>query len=294
VSRERASSFAGAGGVEIFWQAWLADGDPDALVVIAHGAGEHSDRYEHVARRLVSEGYSVYAIDHRGHGRSQGPRALIDRIDNAVADLDKLILLAGSAHSGVPLFLLGHSMGGTIAVSYALRHHRRLSGLILSGPLAALEAAPAPMRVTARVLSALAPRTPLIAVDSSLVSRDPAVVQAYQRDPLVHHGKLPVRTVAELAGAIESFPQAVGAIEVPTLIMYGTSDGLCPTDGSVMLHERIGSTDKTIKPYAGLYHEILNEPEQAQVLDDLCAWLVAHTTQVAGSMTSSENRQPLK
>jgi alpha-beta hydrolase superfamily lysophospholipase len=263
-------NFTGTGGVELYRQAWLPDSDPRAVVVIAHGAGEHSGRYEHVADRLVREGYAVHALDHRGHGRSGGPRALIDRLDNAVADLDQLIVLAGDGH---PVFLLGHSMGGTIALRYALAHQERLTGLILSGPVAALEAASPPMRIAARALSALAPRLPLIAVDASLVSRDPEVVRAYETDPLVHHGKLPARTVAELAAAVESFPDAVGAITVPTLIMYGTDDKLVPPSGSVMLGERIGAADKTVKAYDGLHHEILNEPEQQQVLDDLCAWL---------------------
>jgi acylglycerol lipase len=294
VTAQRESSFAGAGGLEIYWREWLRDGDADAVVVIAHGAGEHSGRYAHVAQRLVDEGYAVYAIEHRGHGRSHGARALIDRIGNAVADLDRLVVSAGDAHPGAPLFLLGHSMGGTIALSYALAHQQRLAGLVLSGPLAALEAVPAPMRITARTLSVLAPRTPLVAIDSSLVSRDPAVVDAYRTDPLVHHGKLPARTVVELAGAIESFPGAVGAISVPTLIMYGTDDRLCPPQGSVMLAERIGSPDKTLKAYHGLYHEILNEPERDQVLDDLCAWLSAQVAQPADAVTPSENRQPLK
>jgi alpha-beta hydrolase superfamily lysophospholipase len=294
VTAPRESSFAGAGGLEIFWRAWLGDGDPTAVVVIAHGAGEHSGRYSHVAQRLVDEGYAVYAIEHRGHGRSQGPRALIDRLDNAVADLDKLVVLAGDAHPRAPLFLLGHSMGGTIALSYALAHQQRLTGLVLSGPLAALDPVPAPMRITARTLSALAPRTPLIAIDSSLVSRDPAVVAEYRADPLVHHGKLPARTVVQLADAIEAFPEAVSAITVPTLIMYGTDDGLCPPQGSVMLSERIGSPDKTLTPYPGLYHEVLNEPEREQVLDQLCSWLAQRVAQPAGAVTPSENRQPLK
>jgi acylglycerol lipase len=290
---QRESSFAGAGGLEIFWRAWLPDGDAAAVMVIAHGAGEHSGRYAHVARRLVDEGYAVYAIEHRGHGRSQGTRALIDRLDNAVADLDKLIALAGDAHPGAPLFLLGHSMGGAIALSYTLAHQQRLAGLVLSGPLAALDPVAAPMRITAKALSVVAPRTQLIAIDSTLVSRDPAVVGEYQADPLVHHAKLPVRTVVELADAIERFPEAVPAITVPTLIMYGTEDGLCPPQGSVMLSECIGSSDKTLKAYDGLYHEILNEPEREQVLDDLCAWLAARVVQPAGAVTPSENRQPL-
>ena len=269
------SSFAGVGGVEIFRRVWLPAGEPTAVVAIAHGAGEHSGRYAHAADRLTREGHAIYAIDHRGHGRSQGPRALVDRMDNAVADLDKLIVFAGGRHPGVPLFLLGHSMGGTVAVSYALAHQDRLSGLILSGPLAAIDPVPVPTRLAATALSKLAPRAPAIAVDSSLVSRDPAVVEAYRRDPLVHHGKLPVRTVAELAAAIEAFPDRVGAIRLPTLILYGTEDGLCPPRGSEMLTERIGSTEITARSYAGLYHEILNEPEREQVLDDICAWLAA-------------------
>lgn len=285
-----ASSFAGAGGVEIFRRAWLPSGSPSAVVAIAHGAGEHSGRYAHVADRFTRQGYAVYAIDHRGHGRSQGPRALIDRMDNAVADLHRLIEFAAGRHPGVPLFLLGHSMGGTVAVSYALTHQDRLSGLILSGPLAAIDPVPAPARLAATTLSRIAPRTPAIRVDSSRVSRDPAVVENYRRDPLVHHGKLPVRTVAELAAAIEAFPHRVATIDVPTLILYGSEDGLCPPRGSEMLAQRIGSTEITARCYAGLYHEILNEPEREQVLDDICSWLAARVGAAARRSTRTGSR----
>lgn len=278
VATQPEGRFAGAAGVEIFWRAWLPIGEPRAVVVLAHGAGEHLGRYEHVAARLVSEEYAVYALDHRGHGRSDGPRALIDRVANAVTDIDQLVVRAASEHPGSSVFLLGHSMGGCLAVSYAINRQDRLQGLLLSGPLAALDAAPAPVRLIARGLSAVAPRLGVFSVDASLVSRDPEVVRAYQDDPLVHHGKLPVRTVAELGAAVDSFPGAVGAITVPTLIMYGTADQLAPPAGSVMLSERISSADKTTIPYEGLYHEIFNEPEQQRVMDDMCAWLVAHTS----------------
>jgi acylglycerol lipase len=266
----------GAGGLRIFWQSWLPEGAPRALVVVAHGASEHSERYAHVAARLGTEGYAVYALDHRGHGRSEGPRALIDRLDNAVADLDQLVVLAAGRHPGTEASLLGHSMGGAVAVRYAVLHGDRLTGLILSGPLAALEAAPAVQRVIAQIVSVVTPRLPIIAIDATRVSRDPEVVRAYTSDPLIHHGKLPARTVTELAGAIERFPEQAATITVPTLIMYGTADALCPPSGSVMLSERVGATDVTLKAYDGLYHEILNEPEQEQVLDDMCAWLAAH------------------
>jgi len=269
------SRFTGAGGVRIFWQSWLPEADPRAVVVIAHGAGEHSGRYEHVAARLVSEGCAVYAIEHRGHGRSDGPRALIDRMSNAVADLDTLVTMCATEHPGAAVFLLGHSVGGTISLRYAIDYPERLSGLILSGPLAALDAAPAAQRIVAGILSAVAPKAGLLAIEPSLISRDPAVVSAYVEDPLVHHGKLPARTVTELASAIQSLPEAVRAITIPTLIMYGTDDQLCPPRGSTMLGERIGAADKTVTPYDGLQHEILNEPEQDQVLDEMCTWLAA-------------------
>jgi lysophospholipase len=268
--------FGAAGGGAIFWQSWVDDGGgPRAVVVIVHGAGEHSDRYQHVAARLVAEGMAVYALDHRGHGRSDGPRALIDRLALAVADIDHLVTIAADAHPGLPVFMLGHSMGGLLALAYALEHQQRLAGLILSGALVALDAAPAPMRLLGRALSAVAPRLPLIGVDATLVSRDPQVVAAYQADPLVHHGKLPARTVAELVAFGVPLPGRLATITVPTLIMWGTADGLCPPRGSEMLAERIGAPDRTATPYAGLYHEILNEPERERVLGDLCAWLDA-------------------
>ena len=278
----RENDLEGVGGVRLYSQSWLPDGPPRAVVVIAHGAGEHSGRYAHVAARLVDEGYAVYALDHRGHGRSEGARAVIDRVDNAVEDLDQRIVLAASEHPGVPLFLLGHSMGGTISVRYAIAHQDRLTGLILSAPLAALEAASPATRLVARLLSAVAPRLGLFAVDPTLVSRDPDVVKAYETDPLVHHARLPARTISELAGAVDSFPEAVRAIVVPTLIMYGSGDHLVPPAGSMMLNDRIGAADTTLKTYDGLYHEILNEPEQDAVMDDMCSWLRAHVKATVG------------
>ncbi len=270
------ATFAGERGLEIYWCRWLPAGAPRSVVVIAHGAGEHSGRYRHVAARLIREGHAVYALDHRGHGRSGGKRALVDRVDYTVADLDRLVLLARERHADLPEFLLGHSMGGLIALSYTVRHQDRLAGLILSGALAALEAATPAQRAAAKVLSAVAPGLGIVAVDPSRVSRDPDVVAAYTNDPLVHHGKLPARTVAELAVAVESFPDDVTAITIPTLVLHGTADTLASPRGSEMLGERIASEDLTVTTYDGLYHEILNEPEQDRVLDDVCAWVAAH------------------
>ena len=264
--------FSGAGGVDLFWQAWTP-ADPRAVVVIAHGAGEHSGRYEHVARRLVDAGYAVYALDHRGHGRSAGRRALVDRMDRVIADVRTLVGRAASENPGRPVFLLGHSMGGTISIAFAARHQDELAGLALSGPVAVLEAASPALRVVASVLSTLTPNLGVFGVDASLVSRDPEVVSAYRGDPLVFHGKLPARTVAELAAAVGRFPAEVPQIRLPLLVMHGTKDALAPVAGATMVHERAASSDKTLRLYEGLYHEILNEPEQQTVLGDLLSWL---------------------
>ena len=144
---------------------------------------------------------------------------------------------------------------------------------MLSAPLAALEAASPTTRLAARVLSALTPRLGVVGIDSVLISSDPEVVRAYATDPLVFHGKLPARTVFELERAVRSLPPRVRAITVPTLIMYGSADRLCPPVGSLMLHDCIGAQDRALKVYDGLYHEIFNEPEQERVLEDVCVWL---------------------
>jgi alpha-beta hydrolase superfamily lysophospholipase len=266
---------SGTEGLELYWQAWLPDSEPKAILIIAHGVSEHSGRYSHVGERLAAAGYAVYALDHRGHGRSEGRRAVVDRMAHIVEDLNGLIETATSSNPGKGTFLLGHSMGGAVALEYAFEHQDRLAGLILSGPAAALEAASPVTRALGRVLSTLAPSLGIFAIETGAVSRDPDVVSKYENDPLVFHGKLPARTITELTGAIEHFPERVPKLTLPLLVMHGTADRLTPPAGSKMVYERAGSSDKTLKLYNGLYHEILNEPEQGQVLSDLLEWLEA-------------------
>jgi acylglycerol lipase len=266
-------SLAATGGLRLFRQAWLPAGEPRAVVALAHGASEHSGRYAWVGHQLAERGFAVHALDHRGHGRSEGPRAYIDRMRNVVADLDLLIDHAAAAHPGRPLFLLGHSMGGCVAIAYALAHQERLAGLALSAPLAALEAAPLPLRIAGRVLSVVAPRAGVYQVDAKGVSRDPEVVRDYEQDPLVHHGKLPARTVAELADTIAGFEAGAPRLELPLLVMHSPEDVLVPFAGGEMIHARASSADKTFVRYDGLAHELLNEPEREQVLERLASWL---------------------
>ena len=272
-ARHETGHLDGAGGVRLFRQAWLPAGEPRAVIALAHGASEHSGRYAWVGEQLAERGFALHALDHRGHGRSDGARAYIDRLRNVVADLDMLIDHAAAAHPGRPLFLLGHSMGGCVAIAYALAHQERLAGLALSAPLAALEAAPLPLRVAGRVLSVVAPKTGVYQVDAQAVSRDPEVVRDYEQDPLNHHGKLPARTVAELADAIAGFEAAAPRLTVPLLVLHSPDDALAPFAGGEMIHARASSADKTFVRYDGLAHELLNEPEREQVLERLASWL---------------------
>jgi acylglycerol lipase len=266
----------GTGGVALYWQAWLPETEARAVVVISHGVSEHSARYTHVGQRLAGAGYAAYALDHRGHGRSEGKRVMVNAGD-VVADLRAFIDLAAARHPGKPVYLLGHSMGAAIAIACAVRHQDALAGLLLSGALADPDAASPVTRALSRVLSKLTPSLGVYQVDASLISRDPEVVRAYEQDPLVHHGKLPARTVAELTGAVGRFPEEVPALRLPILVMHGGEDSLTTIAGSRMVHDRASSSDKTLEIYDGLRHEILNEPEKERVISEMIEWLDARS-----------------
>jgi len=278
--------FTGVGGLEICWQSWRELIQTRAVVVISHGAGEHGGRYRRLGEHLASLGYPAFAIDHRGHGRSGGPRALVDRLHNAAVDLDQLVDLAREQYPSSPLYLLGHSLGGTIALVYCSRSQAKLDGLILSGPVVVLEPMPSPLlKVVARSLSRLLPGAPAFGVDPVVVSRDPREVQAYRDDPLVHHRKLPMRTVAEIAAAVERFPGELSELRLPMLLVHGSEDRLAPVAGSRLAYERSVSEDKTLKIYDGLFHEVLNElkKDRDRVVDDITAWLQVRTAPESAS-----------
>ena len=270
--------FKGKKDVEIFWQSWTP-ARPKAVVVIVHGLGEHSGRYAHVADALVKADCAVYAMDHRGHGKSGGARTVIDRFANTVEDIDHVVELAKREQPRKPVFLLGHSMGGALSLSYTLKNQGKLSALILSGPAVALDGAPPLMKPIARFLSTSAPKTGLFQIDPALVSRDASVVADYAADPLNAHGKVPARTLGEIVNFVEILPAALPLLQLPLLAMHGSDDKLAGVAGSKMVVDRVTSKDKTLKVYEGLYHEIFNElpADRAIVLKDLTDWIGART-----------------
>jgi lysophospholipase len=270
-------SFRGTRARRLHWQSWSPAGDQPhkGVVTIAHGYGEHIGRYQHVAARLNQAGYVVYGLDHHGHGRSAGKRGRI-ALGAAVADLDQLIVTVSTARNPeLPQFLLGHSMGGAIALRYAMVHQQRLAGLAVSAPLAAIDGGPA-LQGFGRLLGKVLPGAPVSRVEPRLVSRDQAVVSDYIADPLNHHGPVPAGVARDMILHVGSLGADVRQITLPTLLMWGTADRLCPPAGSELVAANIGAEDLTVKRYEGLFHEILNEPERAQVLDDLVGWLDAH------------------
>jgi len=275
--KHREFNVEGVGGVPLHTQAWLPETAPSAVIVLAHGLGEHSSRYRHLAERLVADGRAVYAVDHRGHGRSGGPRANIERFAHVVSDFCTFAGRASRQHPDTPLFLFGHSMGGAIAFASAVRLQDSLSGLVLSGPaLAAGDAVPAFQFAIARALSFVAPNTGAMKLPAAAVSRDPAVVRAYEADPLVMHDSVPARTLVELLQAMTSFPALAKQLRLPVLIQHGTADLLVPLAAAREVHQAIAAQHRTFRPYEGLYHEIYNEPEREQVIGDLLKWLAVH------------------
>lgn len=269
------AGFTGARDRRIFTQSWLPRGSPRDQVVIAHGYAEHSGRYDGVARFLTARGFAVHALDHHGHGKSEGARAVIERFAQADADIDTLVDKVRADSGLATVKLIGHSMGGSLALNYALNHQEKLSGLVLSGPAIGGKMA----RVTRwllAVISTFAPQRGTIALDANAVSRDPTVVADYIADPLVFRGKVPARTAHEMFKAIHSYPARVESLTVPCLLMHGEADALVSAKLAAPLFAGIASPDKTIHIWPGLFHEIFNEPERGEVLALTANWLEAH------------------
>jgi alpha-beta hydrolase superfamily lysophospholipase len=267
-------SFDGIDGIHIVYDVWTPDTPPRAVVILAHGYGEHARRYDHVAARFSEAGLITYALDHRGHGRSGGKRVYLRDISEYTEDFRTLVGIAGADHPDLPRIVLGHSMGGGIVFAYGVEHPGDYTAMVLSGPAVAAQKSVSSMIVMlAKVMGRIAPGMPVEDIPADAVSRDPEVVAAYESDPLVHRGKLPAGIGRALIEIGETMPQQAGAITAPLLVVHGEADSLIPVEGSRHLVECVGSDDVHLKVYPELYHEVFNEPEQALVLDDVTTWI---------------------
>ena len=253
--------FKGLKDFKLYHQYWLPSESPRAVLLIAHGFAEHSGRYGNLVNYFVPKGYAVYALDHRGHGRSDGERVQVDSFSDYVEDLKTYFDIVRKDNPRKKIFLVGHSMGSMISLMYAARFQDELAGLITSGGgISRPDEPPPPPRPVGQPL------------DTAFLSRDPKVIEAYVNDPLVYRGPIPQNSA--LSGARNVVSDSVPKIRLPVLIMAGNGG----PDGarSKVLYEFIGSKDKTLKLYESLLHEIFNEPEHLQVMSDMSTWLELH------------------
>jgi alpha-beta hydrolase superfamily lysophospholipase len=269
--------FTGSNELNLYWQSWIPDGAPVAVLLVVHGLAEHSGRYTNPVNYFVPKGYAVYSFDLAGHGKSDGKRGYVERFTNYVDDVKTYYDIVKQHNKGTKIFLVGHSMGGTIATAYAIKHQDELNGLILSG--AVLKAGASITKATmtmAKLLSVLLPKMGVSKLDASAVNRDKTEVDAYLRDPLNYTGKISARLGAELLNEIQSLPAQISKITLPILIMHGSADRLSDPASSKTLFDGVSSKDKTLKYYEGFYHEIFNDAQRQQVFTDMEEWLKRH------------------
>lgn len=257
---ERTTTFPGSEG-DVFVRRWEPAGTPTAVVVIVHGYAEHGGRYAHVAEAFAAHGWATIAPDHLGHGRSAGERALIADFSHVVDDLHTTVELAEAAHPGVPIVMVGHSMGGLLTARFVQRSPDRLAGAAFLG--AVLGDWPWARAVLAE------PSLPEEPSDPDGMSRDPMTNRAYAEDPLVYHGgyKRPL-LVSEVA-TLDAFRAEIDRIRIPVACLHGSADPFVPAGPTVQAVVDMASTDTLIRIYPGAKHELVNETNRAEVLADL-------------------------
>jgi len=238
---------------------------PRYIALVVHGYGEHAGRYEEPAGVLREHGAVVFGPDHMGHGRSEGERVLVEDFEDVVGDVHSVSELARSLYPGMPVVLIGHSMGGLIAARYAQRYGDELAALVLSGPV--IGAWELPERLLA--LDEI-PDTP---ISPAALSRDPAVGAAYADDPLVWHGPMKRPTVEAFARTLETVTKGGDIGRLPLLWLHGADDRLVPLAGSRIGVEQLSGGSLTERIYPGARHEVFNETNKAEVFADLTRFL---------------------
>ena len=270
--------FETGNGRKLFFRSWQPE-RAERFMVLVHGFGEHSGRYEEVAMFFAERGFSVYAHDQMGHGHSPGQRGHVGRFDDFLDDVEEFISFASESHPGLPSVLVGHSMGGLVVAALACEREVDMDLVVLSGP--ALSLSPDISRsklIFARLLRRLAPRFSMAAgLEVSGISRDPEVVRNYEADPLVH-GQITASMGAGMFEAIERVSGKANKLSVPALLMHGEADPICRVEGSQLFFDSLSqdgaAAGSELRIYPNLRHEIFNEPERVRVYDDVHDWIL--------------------
>ncbi len=264
-------------GVRLAVKRWQPSVPRLANVFLLHGFGEHAGRYDRLGRELSAAGYSLTSLDHRGHGRSGGPRAVVPDAQRLAGDW--LDFLASEAGDGLPRVLMGHSMGGPVAAQVALAGPGEYAGLVLSSPYLQPARPPSAFLVAALgVLRTVAPGLTVEKLSSADLSRQPEESAAYDDDPLVHHGGVSARSAHSLLTAGRFVLDRAGELELPLLILHGAKDSIAGIEGSRQLLAAAGSRDKRIVEFAEARHEVMNDLDREQFYAELLDWLAYRLT----------------
>jgi acylglycerol lipase len=258
-------------GVPLWTRLWAPQGPPRATGVLVHGLGEHSGRYAHVGETFARAGYALHAFDLRGHGRSSGRRG-DTRLGPALDDVERLLAETESRYPAAPRFVYGHSLGALIVLTLLARRRPRVAAAVASAPplRSALREQKAKVAL-ARVLGRVLPRLRVASgIDATALSRDPAVVEAYRADPLVH-GLASMGFGADALAATDALAE-LRVVGVPLLLLHGTADRIAFVEGSRTLAGRLAG-DVTYRELAGVFHECHNEPEKDALIGGIVAWL---------------------
>ena len=275
-ARNCEGSFEGVGRVRLRYRA-LEVQQPRAALLVVHGLGEHSGRYDRFAEAMTASGVSTYALDLRGHGLSEGRRGHATRFHVLLQDVDRFVReVKGLVDARLPTFLLGHSMGGLVALRYLEEYDTQFNGAIILAPWLGTSAAIPRWKTTlAGVFTRLLPAVPISnGIDPKALSRDPDVVRAYQEDPLVHDRITP-RLFTEASSAMGAVQRRGDRIHTPLLVMVPDGDRVVDSQRTLAFARSLPAGDVTIRVYPGHYHELLNEPDRATTIRELRDWLSA-------------------
>ncbi len=265
--------FRGAHGEEMFFQSWRPEDPPHAILVIVHGFSDHCDRYMNLVNGFVPRGIVIYSFDQLGHGRSPGPRGHIDSFSEFREDLHAFMTFVAEQESEIPLFLMGHSMGGLIVLDYGLYFPQSMNGVIASAPHLSDPPISPVIAVLARALSGIWPSFSLDAgLDDNSISRDPNVIQAYKDDPLVH-GKGTPRLSTEISTAVVNTQANAANFQPPLFIYHGSADKLTSPEASRRFYDNVASSNKQYISYEDGYHESHNDLHKERVIIDVGQWI---------------------
>ncbi len=267
-------------GLALYWQSWQPPGEADGVLVFIHGLAEHSGRYLNPVRHFVARGWACLGFDCRGHGRSPGPRVHVGSFDEFLADVGEARRLARIRHPDAPLYLIGHSQGGLLAILYALRNDELVDGVIASSPFLGFHPDIRPTTLVSRAARVLSRLTPRVMVDTKLdaaaLSRDPTVVEAYQTDALISN-RVSIGWADAVADTHRAALDEAPRLAVPALIMQAGADRIVDPDAT---RDWVAAAPGNLVEYvewSGYFHELFNEPllDRRPVFDRMGEWLAS-------------------